>query len=201
VVAGQTEDQAARGHGHRLPGLRRTGYVPANAAAYNLSLDDFLDKDQPVQWDRVDDADTYNRWPVQYVDRQLGYVQTTVDFPDQSNADLRGVRDAGTVNLPVCFPDGTQAVAISKILAQRSLRVRNTYRFRLDWRYILLEPTDVVTLTDSFTGLVGAPVRVVDMEEQDDGTLLFTAEDYPAGSLRPPATSRRPGAATSRMTR
>jgi hypothetical protein len=158
-----------------------TGYVPANAAVYNLGPDDFLDRDQPVQWDHVDDADTYNRWPVQYVDRQLGYVQTTVDFPDQADADLRGVRDFGTVNLPVCFPDGTQATMISKILAQRSLRVRNTYRFRLDWRYILLEPTDVVTLTDSFTGLLGTPVRIVEMQEQDDGTLLFTAEDYPAG--------------------
>jgi hypothetical protein len=38
-----------------------------------------------------------------------------------------------------------------------------------------------VTLTDPALGLEQAPVRLLSMEEQEDGSLAFTAEDWPQG--------------------
>lgn len=158
-----------------------TGYVPANTAQYNLTADDFLDQQQPVQVYRRSDTDCFNAWPVEYIDRAARYVKLTVDDPDQVDVDARGgLRRADTTTLPVVFPDGTYVTALSRILAQRSLKVRNTYTFRLSWKYMLLEPTDIVTLTDSVLGLSATPVRILTMEENEDG-FTCTAEDYPAG--------------------
>lgn len=165
------------------PVFGAVNYVPVVTAAYNLSSDagDFLDKDQPVQVSRRSDADSYNSVPVQYLDRAADYATITVEDPEVVDVSVRGLKRAGTVALPVTFPDGSMPVMLSRIFSTRSVKVRNTYRFRLPWRYILLEPTDIVTLTDSVLGLSLTPVRITDLEEGEDGTLSITAEDYPAG--------------------
>jgi hypothetical protein len=159
-----------------------TGYVPTNTAQYNLGPDDFLDKLEPVRLEhRRSDNDCFNTWPLEYTNRAQSYARDTVEDPDQVDVDARGgIKRAQTISLPVIYPDGTYVVALSRILAQRSLNVRNIYTFRLNWRYMLLEPTDVVTLTEPMLGLNLTPVRIVSMEEGEEG-LVFTAEDYPAG--------------------
>ena len=62
---------------------------------------------------------------------------------------------------------------------QRKAYVRNTYRFKLGWRYALLEPMDIVLLTDATLGLAGKAVRLTAIEEDDNGELTVTAEEIP----------------------
>ena len=49
----------------------------------------------------------------------------------------------------------------------------------LGWRYALLEPMDIVLLTDATLGLVNKPVRLTAIEEDDNGELTMTAEEIP----------------------
>jgi hypothetical protein len=160
-----------------------TGYAPSLASVYDLGPDDFLDAGQPVQVQRRSDADCFNAWPVEYIDpTDVVYRQTTVEAPDAADVAIRGaVKRAATTSLPMIFPRSQTAAVLSQLLAQRSLYSRNTYRFRVPWRYVLLEPTDIVTLTEPGIGLSLTPVRITQFEESDDGTITLTAEDYPAG--------------------
>ena len=64
-------------------------------------------------------------------------------------------------------------------MLQRRLYVRNTYKFKLGWKYALLEPMDIVLITDAALGLSGAAVRITQIEEDDNGELTVTAEEIP----------------------
>ena len=59
--------------------------------------------------------------------------------------------------------------------------MRNTYEFRLPRRWCFLEPMDVVTLTDADTGLSLDPVRIIEVTEDEYGTLQVIAEELPDG--------------------
>lgn len=162
------------------PAYGAVNYVPSNVAQYNLSETDFL---EPVQIVRGPDADSFNDFPVEFIDRSLVYQRNTVEDPDQTDIEIRGgLWRGGTVSLPMVFPDGKYPIMLSRIYAQRSLAIRNTYTFKLPWRYLLLEPTDIVTLSDATMGLSLVPVRIVSMTEGEDFTWEVVAEDYPAGA-------------------
>ena len=159
-------------------------YYPDTSPVYNLNSNDFLVNspgDNPIEVSRISIADTYNSCPVQYKDRYLSYNDNTViddDFADvESNGERR--KDVTTLN---CITRLEHALVISRIIAQRSCYIRNTYRFMLGWKYILLEPMDLVTITDSLLGLDHKIVRIKSIEE--DGTLGLTieAEEWPSGA-------------------
>jgi hypothetical protein len=59
--------------------------------------------------------------------------------------------------------------------------VRAHFTFKLSWEYGLLDPMDVVTITDANLGLSNYPVRVVTIEEDDKGLLTITAEELTVG--------------------
>lgn len=164
------------------PVFGATNYAPANTAQYDLTTDDFQDKGQPVQVLVENDADSFNSFPVEYVNRGMSYATARDEDPDQIDVERRGfVWRGSTLTLPMVFPDGTIPVMLSRILTHRSLYCRNTYTFRLTWKYLLLEPCDIVTLTDVIGGLAGMPVRITQMSEDAGFVWTVTAEDYPEG--------------------
>ena len=91
--------------------------------------------------------------PVRYSQRALA-TSTRIHEPDQRH-------DFGQLQL------------------QRKAYVRNRYKFKLGWRYSLLEPMDIVLLNDAALGLSGAAVRIVQIDEDDNGELTVTAEEIP----------------------
>ena len=64
-------------------------------------------------------------------------------------------------------------------MLQRQLYVRNTYKFKLGIRYALLEPMDIVLISDPTLGLDSAAVRIIQIEEDGNGELTITAEEIP----------------------
>jgi hypothetical protein len=87
-----------------------------------------------------------------------------------------------------CITRAAHAAKISELLARRALHTsRVKYQFRLGWRFALLEPFDIVTLTDSVLGLDRRPVRITEIEEQEDGTFEVVA--YEIGTISVAATA------------
>ena len=82
---------------------------------------------------------------------------------------------------------------IAQTILQRELYVRTKFTFKLSWEYCLLDPMDIVTISDANLGLSNYPVRVIEIEEDDKGLLSFTCEELVAGisnpALNPNATS------------
>ena len=137
--------------------------------------------DDPVHIVRSTPADANNMIQVECLDRSNSYNTTIVEAFDQASIDLYGVRRDTSLKANAIV-DATYAGPIAaQLLLQRSLYFRNTYTFRLGWKYCLLEPMDLVQITDARLGATALTVRITVVEEDDEGMLSITAEDFFGG--------------------
>lgn len=163
-------------------GLGRT-YTPNTTPVYDLTDDHFIPSpgEPPVQIERKSPADAKNHFRVQYRNRANGYNIDVAEAKDQADIDAHGLRSEGILKAD-WITDGAVARLVAQLLLQRSLYIRATYKFKLPANFSLLEPMDLVTLTDEGMGLDRYPVRITATdEENDDGDLTVAAEDFPAG--------------------
>jgi Putative phage tail protein len=161
-------------------------YTPNLTPVYALTLDDFIrDGDEdPVTCTRSDLADAYNQQPVEYSDRTNQYNIATYTAEDPAHIDEFGIRTASTLSSHH-FTNLAAAQTSAQLALWRGLYVRKTYTFKLGWSYILLDPMDLVTLSDGAT-LENELVRITEIEEDPDtGMLTFTAEEVPGGIAAP----------------
>ena len=164
-------DESASGNG--------ASYTPSMPVRYDLTDDDFLGEDEPVRVTRKRESDAYNHVRVEFVNRANQYNTETVEAKDQANIELYGLRSEGAQKCAF-FCDAGAARRSAQLRLQRQLYIRNVYEFRLGWRYCLLEPCDIVTLTDPGLGLDHFPVRITRIEEAATGELTVTAEELAA---------------------
>ncbi len=137
--------------------------------------------DDPVHIVRSTPADANNMIEVECLDRSNSYNTTIVETFDQASIDLYGVRRDTSLKANAIV-DATYAGPIAaQLLLQRSLFFRNTYTFQLGWKYCLLEPMDLIQISDARLGATALTVRITAVEEDDEGTLSITAEDFFGG--------------------
>jgi hypothetical protein len=99
---------------------------------------------------------------------------------DQVAIDTYGLRPMSKITAnQIALSSVAQASA--QLILQRAVYVRAQYTFRLGWQWCYLEPTDLLTITDTALGLNLYPVRIISIEEDEFGTLTVVAEDAPAG--------------------
>jgi len=158
-------------------------FNPNVTPLYNLGDDDFkVEKNaDPLQVSRSDPYQAYNVWRLEIAERGNAYNLTSVESRDQNAIELYGMRIAPTVTAhEICDPN--VALISGQLILQRAVYIRNTYKFRLSWEYCLLDPMDLVTVTDSILGLSNAPIRLTEIEEDENGFLSVTAEEFPLGA-------------------
>jgi hypothetical protein len=173
-------------------------YTPPSQPEYSLTDDDFMENPQnnigasatagtagPLLLTRKRKSDTINSIKIEYLDRSNSYNPAVAYAENQAEIDSYGKRTNGTKSLHM-FCNGTSANLSAHLQLRRQL-ITNTYHFDLDQRYILLDPMDIISITDSGLGLVDQWVRITSIIENDDGTLSFTAEDYLNGTGAAPA--------------
>lgn len=171
-----------------------TTYTPNTTPLYDLTYDDFLGvlDDQgnatgndPITVTRTSTQDVFNCHPVEYWDRLNSYNTSVVEDPDPVDVAISGMKKAQPSSLHM-ITRGSHALQISRIMAQKSVWIRNTYTFKVGWKYILLEPMDLVTLTDPKLGLVRKVVRIVSVDMPDETSekdgLTVVAEEWPFGT-------------------
>lgn len=153
-------------------------FNPSTDAQYDLTDDDFIvdDNEDPIEITRSDTEDAYNYQEVEFRDRDNDYNTDQEAAEDLANIELQGKRTADVVSLEqIC--ERSVAKKVAQNILNRELYVRNTYTFKLSWKYCLLEPMDIINLTNSFLGLNRTPVRIETIEDADDYTLTITAVD------------------------
>ena len=163
-------------------------FSPVVTAQYALTKDDFLvgSGADPITVVRKSAAQTFNDCPIEYtsgdaIDPLNLYNVVVAESVEQADAIATGsIRKEGTLSLQ-CINSFSVADMISRIRAQRSSYIRNTYTFQLGWRHARLEPLDIVSLTESVLGYAALLVRVTDIEEDGMGVLTVTAEDFIQG--------------------
>jgi hypothetical protein len=157
-------------------------WTPNLTVLYALTDEDFLhsDGEDPIKITRSDPYAGYNQQSVEIQARNDSYNTGPVTAFDQSAIERFGLRAGSTVTAhEIC--DIAVGQRAAQLILQRGLYIRNTYEFRLSAEFCLLDPMDLVSLTDPLLGLNATVVRITDIEEADDGTLSITAEEFPQG--------------------
>ena len=159
-------------------------WTPDLTPAYDLTDDDFLNKNQPVLVRPKPKTDAFNSVSIEFTDRVADYNVSVIEAKDQGDIGLYGLRKEAAVTAHfVC--DAAVAANLAQTRLQRKLYIRNEYEFRLGWRYVRLLPMSIVTLTDAGMGLERFPVRIISVNEAADGELTVVAEEMPIGAVSP----------------
>lgn len=158
-------------------------FVPNVTPIYNLGDDDFIHEDgaDPLEVERSDPYSSYNWQRLQYSERYNSYDATPIEVFDQNAIELYGLRRESDIMATEICEKGIAQISAQLIL-QRQLYIRNAYKFKLSFEYCLLEPMDLVTVTDAGLGLNNVAVRITSIEEDADGLLAVIAEEFPGGT-------------------
>ena len=181
-----------------LSGAGKT-YTPDNSPVYSLTDDDYVvaghGAEPPLQADIQDQSDAFNVVQLEYLDRVNQYNMAIALASDAANVAQYGQRrkDPTTVHC-ICTP--AVAAVAAQLHLQRTLYIRANYRLSLGWQFALLEPGDLLELTDSGLGLAAYPVRITQIDEDQDGVLALTCEDYPVGVHNTPLFAMQTGVGT-----
>jgi len=171
-------------------------YLPNLTPVYALTDEDFLPwhphqdgadpevgQDDPIIVTRTNPADAFNWFTIEYLDRANFYNPTPLIVYDQAAIDAYGLRIGDS--LPgKCFANAHSAQVSAQLVLQRAQYIRDLYKFQIGWNKALLEVMDIVLLTGSAGDayLVNEAVRVLQIEENDNGDLTVEAEPVMVGA-------------------
>ncbi len=172
-------------------------YVPNLSPIYDLTDDDFQpgsnnSHNSPVIVTRKAVSDIYNNVKITYISRAPGpplfisptYSPAVVEVQDDASIQTYGLRARGGKQLDLfCYGPSAQQCATLQLGREQD---RAHYQFSLPTKYVLLDPMDLVTLTDAALGLSRQLVRIKEITENEDFTLTVTAEDMLLGAASPP---------------
>jgi len=154
-------------------------FTPNLTPAYALTYDDLIAQDPaPITVSRADPADAPNHIKLEIKDRANAYNAAVAEWKDQGLIDQFEMID-GPVSQAHEVCDLAVGQIVAQLVGQRAAYIRNTYAFSLGWEFCLLEPGDIVTLTDPHIGITDFPVRIVTLDEDDKGEWSVTAEEFP----------------------
>lgn len=173
-------DEAKAGNG--------ANYVPNAAPLFDFNDDDFLAErgEEPVSFEEMDASDAYNVVKLKFFNRAKDYAEDVVEWQDEDNIALYGRRPMEQPIELTEIVDPAVARLVVQNIGQTQLYFRAGYRFKLGpGKADLLEPMDVVAITNARLGLAALPVRIREIEESQDGRRdgfsLFVRE-FPAGA-------------------
>src|SRR5882672_9074460 len=164
-------------------------YVPNLSPLFDLADDDFLPSgnsyESPVVVRLKQTADTYNKVTVKYPGRANAYNPTVAEAKDDASIQDIGLRSRDPKQVDV-FALDSSATTCSHLQLGRE-QVKATFEFTLVHKYVLLEPMDLVTVTDPAMRLSRKLVRIKEITENpDDASFSMIAEDMLVGSASPP---------------
>lgn len=159
-------------------------FTPDLTPAYDLDDECYVPQPDspPVRCALKSPAERKNHHRVECLERDQGYSPSIAEAKDTADIDANGLRTADTLQAHwICSTlIGRKVVQIE---LQRSLAVCAEYTFVLPEHYALLEPADLVTLTDATLQLQRDGARITVIEEGADGELTITAEEVPAATM------------------
>lgn len=158
-----------------------TSWVSNFTWQYSFTDSDYINfgpTSDPVIVTRLDPATMTNWLALEYYDSGNSFNTALVPTWDQSLIDQYGLRTEASVTGHE-FTNPACANASVAYLLQRKAYVRTTVKFKVGWRFALLEPMDIILITDSYSGLSQSAFRITSIEEDDNWELTITAEEIP----------------------
>lgn len=180
-------DQSVTGNG-------ATYTVPA-LPLYALTDSDLMagggDTGAPVDVHRMRVEDQANSVSVEFLDATNDYNPAVVEVKDDAAIQVYGLKKKSVTELHQ-FTQINAAIMSASLLLGREL-IRCQYTFTAQGSFILLDPMDVITITDPGLSSSAITVRIKEITENEDHSLTMIAEDYLAGSASSPLYGAQPG--------
>lgn len=152
-------------------------YSPATQPLFDLGLDDFIVQpgEPPVKFAVAPAMDVTNRMSIDWLDRENEYNSTVLQEEDFDSVQRYG---GNTVSAITAHSITTQPVAaqVLNVQLKRAVYQLRTVEFTLGWRYSILEPMDVVTIPEQYPSNSRVAVRLLEIEEDDNGDLKCKGE-------------------------
>ncbi len=164
-------------------------YTPNLTPIFSLTDDDYVDgggNDDPITIERVDPYTLPTVQRVEVLSRNNQYASVPVEARDQSQIELLGLRVGTTISAHEICDEIVVGPIVAQLILQRGLYVRANYKFKTDWTFCMLDPMDIIALNDPVLELDNYPVRIVSIEEDDNGLLQFNCEELPSGIATAP---------------
>jgi hypothetical protein len=182
-------------------------YTAPSAPLYTLGDADFkppqgsnpssataLSSSDPVQVSIKRPSDQQNSFTIEFLDRTNTYNATVIEAPDDASIEEYGLRRTPKTLHFFCLQS---AAMMSAQLMLGRQAVLKTFSVTLGAEYILLDPMDIVALSDPALGVSPQWVRITEITENADATLTFFAEEYLAGTASAPLYAAQPGLAVN----
>lgn len=169
-------DQPLTGNGHT--------YTPNTTPIYDLDDRFYLAApgEDPIRVRRKNPTECYNQLFLEFENRENDYNADIKEAKNDDSILTTRLNPAPKVSIPM-IKDPDVARVSAQLQQQRAQFVVNEYEFRLGWKFSLLEPMDLVTLTDVGLGLNFTPVRIISVVELEDAEgIEIVAEDWPFGT-------------------
>ena len=180
-------------YGDAVLSANGASYAPPSAPLYVIDDDDLLanqgtnphsvsaaQSPDPVTVTRLDPANRENDITVEYLDRANLYNPTIVEAKDDAAIALFGLRNNGSKQLHL-FCTQSAALMSAQLMLGRQ-QIMRSFCFTLGREFILLDPMDIIAVTDANAGLVDQWVRIKEITENDDRSLSIVAEEYLQGT-------------------
>jgi hypothetical protein len=171
-------------------------YIAPTTPQADLGIKDFIADpgSAPLTVKRTAQVDLPNILQMEHLDRSADYNQVVTSQPDAASVALYGPRKDSPQVLHMIV-DPVVARKLLSIQSRHNAYIRNTYYFKLKAERQLLEPMDVVKLTEPLLGLSKKAVRLTSVAENEDFELECEAEEFIFGVHAPDqlsATSPQP---------
>jgi len=159
-----------------------TTYTPDITPVYEITDDDLIydEGDDPVRLVRRGQSETYNRIRVEYLDKATGYNTAIAEAWDDADIALNGERPMQTLSFHG-IDNAATARLVAQLVLQRQRYITNTFVFRLRADFSLLDPMDLLDLTDLNLGLDSQLVRIISITDEDNNFLELEVEEVPIG--------------------
>jgi hypothetical protein len=168
-------------------------FTPSTQPIYDLDDDDFISKpgEEPVEFDLPTAQDSYNSLKIEWSNRGNGYQAEPIPAQDDYAIQLYGVREASQISLHG-ITESIVAAKVANVQLKKLVYERGTAKFTLGMHYCLLEPMDMVTVTDIGLGFAKQPFRISSIEEDDQGQLAIEAIIFPWSISQPTLHPKQP---------
>lgn len=177
-------------------------YVPNTTPLYDFTLDDYLANqgtigtgvaagNSPLIVVRKSRDQMLNSIKVEYLDRDNIYNPVDIEVMDEAAITAYGRYRPSDVKQYhfFCLAGAAQQAAALQLIRQQ---VPRTFQWTCGRHFMLiLELMALVTVTDLGQGLDQQPVRIIEIQENQDFSLTVTAEEY-LGTVSAPAYGVQP---------
>lgn len=87
-----------------------------------------------MSYSRKDSSELYNRFSVEFLNRENAYAKESVSYEDTADIVVNGVKQANTISANYIYTK-TRAVILAEAAARRNKYERNKYTFKLGWAF------------------------------------------------------------------